>query len=173
MHAHGADFRSEVEAEGGGDGAALEEALIHDWRRADLPAADRALCGYAEALARDVDRMEETDLAPLRAAGFDDRAIHDAAQVVAYFSYINRIAEGLGVDLEPEMPPRPGTPDGEGIVRAAGEAMGTERAWETGSFSIPWECPRCRRYFPAARVLPKECDHCGTPRTEFVPSEER
>lgn len=39
----------------------------------------------------------------LRGAGYDDRAIHDAAQVVAYFSYINRVADGLGVDLEPEM----------------------------------------------------------------------
>jgi alkylhydroperoxidase family enzyme len=36
----------------------------------------------------------------LRDAGFADRAIHDATQVVAYFHYINRIAEGLGVPLE-------------------------------------------------------------------------
>ena len=39
----------------------------------------------------------------LRSAGYDDRAIHDAAQITAYFSYINRVADGLGVDLEPEM----------------------------------------------------------------------
>ena len=39
----------------------------------------------------------------LRAHGLDDRAISDAAQVAAYFSYINRVADGLGVDLEPEM----------------------------------------------------------------------
>jgi alkylhydroperoxidase family enzyme len=39
----------------------------------------------------------------LRAVGLDDRAISDAAQVAAYFSYINRVADGLGVDLEPEM----------------------------------------------------------------------
>ena len=45
----------------------------------------------------------EAHLAPLREAGLDDRAIHDAVQVVSYFSYINRIADGLGVDLEPEM----------------------------------------------------------------------
>jgi alkylhydroperoxidase family enzyme len=41
----------------------------------------------------------------LRTLGLDDVAIHDAAQAVAYFSYINRIADGLGVDLEPEMRP--------------------------------------------------------------------
>ena len=39
----------------------------------------------------------------LRAAGYDDRAVHDAAQIAAYFSYINRVADGLGVDLEEEM----------------------------------------------------------------------
>ena len=39
--------------------------------------------------------------------GLDDTAIHDAAQVIAYFNYINRVADGLGVDLEPEMDPPP------------------------------------------------------------------
>jgi alkylhydroperoxidase family enzyme len=42
----------------------------------------------------------------LRAAGFSDEAISDAAQVIGYFNYINRIAEGLGVDLEEGMAPQ-------------------------------------------------------------------
>jgi alkylhydroperoxidase family enzyme len=50
--------------------------------------------------------MSEGDIDSLRAVGFSDRAIHDAAQVIAYFNYINRIADGLHVDLEPEMPPQ-------------------------------------------------------------------
>jgi len=29
--------------------------------------------------------------------------IHGTVQVAAYFNYINRVADGLGVDLEPEM----------------------------------------------------------------------
>jgi alkylhydroperoxidase family enzyme len=40
----------------------------------------------------------------LRAHGWDDAAIHDAIQVIAYFNYINRIAEGIGVEPEPEWP---------------------------------------------------------------------
>jgi alkylhydroperoxidase family enzyme len=40
----------------------------------------------------------------LRACGLGDRAIHDATQVIAYFNYINRVADGLGIDLEPGMP---------------------------------------------------------------------
>lgn len=44
--------------------------------------------------------MNEADIAGLRAHGFDDRAIHDATQVIAYFNYINRIADALGVEPE-------------------------------------------------------------------------
>ncbi len=51
--------------------------------------------------------MGAGDLAPLRAAGFSDVEIHDAVQVIAYFNYINRIADALGTDLEPEMPAKP------------------------------------------------------------------
>lgn len=44
--------------------------------------------------------MVESDIAPLRAAGLSDRDIVDLNQVVAYFNYVNRVAEGLGVELE-------------------------------------------------------------------------
>jgi len=44
--------------------------------------------------------MTAADLAPLRDAGFDDLAIHDVCAIVAYFAFVNRIADGLGVRLE-------------------------------------------------------------------------
>ena len=44
--------------------------------------------------------MAEDDVETLRACGFSDRAILDIAQVVAYYAYVNRIADGLGVSLE-------------------------------------------------------------------------
>ena len=44
--------------------------------------------------------MTPDSIATLRGAGFDDGAIHDAAQVVGYFNYINRMADSLGVDEE-------------------------------------------------------------------------
>jgi NAD(P)H-hydrate epimerase len=48
--------------------------------------------------------MTEADVDALREHGLDDRAIVDANQVVAYFNYVNRVADGLGVELEPSWP---------------------------------------------------------------------
>lgn len=49
--------------------------------------------------------MTAGDIETLRTAGLDDRAIHDATQVIAYFNYINRIADTLGVEPETFIPP--------------------------------------------------------------------
>ena len=38
----------------------------------------------------------------VRSEGWSDAAIHDALQVVSYFNYINRIADVVGIDDEPE-----------------------------------------------------------------------
>lgn len=64
---------------------------------------EAALAHFAERLTRESWRMTSHDIEALRRVGLNDRAIHDAVQVVAYFNYINRIADGLGVNLEPEM----------------------------------------------------------------------
>lgn len=45
--------------------------------------------------------MRAEDVEALREAGWSDRAVLDAAQVIAYFNYVNRLADGLGVDPEP------------------------------------------------------------------------
>ncbi|MEZ6014231.1 MAG: hypothetical protein R3F49_03900 [Planctomycetota bacterium] len=78
-----------------------------DWRAAGLTERDAALCAYAEQLTRAPSAMQEADLAALRAHGLDDVALHDAVQVIAYFNYINRVADAVHVELEPEMPPYP------------------------------------------------------------------
>lgn len=74
--------------------------MARDWTTAPLTAADQALCRHAERLTADPASVAPADLEVLRAHGFDDTAIHDATQVIAYFNYINRIADGLGVDDE-------------------------------------------------------------------------
>ena len=82
---------------------AAAEQLVFDYERAGLESADLALCRFAEKLATQPNKMSALDVETLRQAGFSDDAISIATQVVGYFSYINRIAEGLGVEPEPEM----------------------------------------------------------------------
>jgi uncharacterized peroxidase-related enzyme len=76
------------------------DALVKDWRSADLGAADRAMLDYAVRLTTEPAGITEADVADLRAGGFDDRAIHDICAVTAYYAFVNRIADGLGVELE-------------------------------------------------------------------------
>jgi len=165
MLAHAADLRSEVKGEGG---AGMAKALLDDWRTASLSDADRALCAFAEALTLKPGETREGDLVPLRDAGFDDRAIHDAVQAIAYFAYINRVADGLGVDLEPDMAPprRPGAPPGDT------EMPEPFAETESMSMTIVWRCLKCNTHFPAGEPIPDACTSCGAPRTEFELVEE-
>jgi alkylhydroperoxidase family enzyme len=45
--------------------------------------------------------MEPGDLDSLRVTGLSDAEILDVCQVTAYYNYVNRLADGLGVELEP------------------------------------------------------------------------
>ena len=56
---------------------------------------------YALKLTRAPGEVTEEDVDGLRAHGFDDRAIHDLCHVASYYNYVNRMADGLGVELEP------------------------------------------------------------------------
>ena len=67
---------------------------------AELSAQDKALVCYALKLTLSPSIVDRGDIEALRRAGLSDRAIHDACQVVAYFAFVNRVAEGLGVELE-------------------------------------------------------------------------
>lgn len=44
------------------------------------------------------------DVEGLRAEGYSDRDILDIAEVTAYYAYVNRIADGLGVETEDWIP---------------------------------------------------------------------
>lgn len=55
---------------------------------------------YALVLTRTPGAMDRGRLEDLRDHAFDDRAIHDICAIVAYFAFVNRIADGLGVELE-------------------------------------------------------------------------
>ena len=55
---------------------------------------------YVEKLTRAPAGMNRDDVETLREAGFADAAILDICQVAAYYAFVNRLADGLGVELE-------------------------------------------------------------------------
>ena len=55
---------------------------------------------YADKLTRTPGAMVGADVEALRDVGFCDRDILDVCEVVAYYAYVNRIADGLGVPVE-------------------------------------------------------------------------
>ena len=79
---------------------AFVHSIARGWSGAELSEPDRALCGYAEKLTLHQRDMGADDIELLRSHGFDDTSIHDATQIVAYFNYITRVADGLGVEPE-------------------------------------------------------------------------
>lgn len=68
--------------------------------RTELGTREVALLAYADLLTLAPAEVSVREIAALRRAGLDDRAIHDACAIVAYFAFVNRIADGLGVEIE-------------------------------------------------------------------------
>jgi uncharacterized peroxidase-related enzyme len=77
----------------------LEHGSLDDL---DLSPRERALLLYADRLTLQPASVSAADITRLRDTGLDDRAIHDACAIVSYFAFVNRIADGLGVELESE-----------------------------------------------------------------------
>ena len=75
---------------------------MHDYRQAKLSPRERALCDFAVKLTHLAAEIDAADIEALRVHDLDDATISDAIQVVSYFNYINRIAEGVGIEDEPE-----------------------------------------------------------------------
>ena len=59
-----------------------------------------AMLDYASKLTICPKDMIREDVERLREMGYSDRGILDISQIVSYFAYVNRIANGLGVELE-------------------------------------------------------------------------
>ncbi len=78
----------------------LVEQLTLDYRQAQISIEDRAMLDYAVKLTLEPWNMVEGDVILLREQGFSDSAILDINQVTGYYAYVNRLADGLGVELE-------------------------------------------------------------------------
>ena len=79
----------------------LVEAIRRDYRSAPIDERDRVMLEFVEQLTRDATRITPSHHERLRAAGFDDRGILQITLIAAWFNYINRVADALGVGREP------------------------------------------------------------------------
>ncbi len=75
-----------------------------DFRTAPLTVRERATADYAVKLTSRPASVAEADVVALREVGFTDAEILDICQITAYFNFVNRMANGLGVELEAESP---------------------------------------------------------------------
>ena len=78
----------------------LVRALQENYQTAPISDADRVMLDYVAQTTRDATRISPDDHERLRAAGFDDRGILQITLIAAWFNYINRVADALGVGRE-------------------------------------------------------------------------
>jgi uncharacterized peroxidase-related enzyme len=71
--------------------------LRRDHREANLSPQDRAMLDFVVRLTERPAQLSPDDLARLRAVGFDDVGILQITLIAAWFNYINRVADALGV----------------------------------------------------------------------------
>ena len=78
----------------------LKEQLLTNYKTADISDFEKLMLGYVEKITVDPSSIDQDYIDGMRMHGFDDRTLHDIVQVAAYFAYINRLADALGVELE-------------------------------------------------------------------------
>lgn len=80
----------------------LGEAMVMNWRAADLSPRETAMLTFAEKVTVESHRITEADRAALRTAGFTDRDIWDIASVAGFFAMSNRVASASGMQPNPD-----------------------------------------------------------------------
>lgn len=79
---------------------ALLERIERDFATAGLAPARLQMLRYVDKLTERPWAMQRQDVEALRAVGFGDADVLMICEVAAYYAYVNRIADGLGVELE-------------------------------------------------------------------------
>jgi uncharacterized peroxidase-related enzyme len=77
--------------------AELAAELRRDYRQAKLSAQDRAMLDFTALITQQPSAITPAHHERLHQVGFDDRAILQITLIAAWFNYINRIADALGV----------------------------------------------------------------------------
>ena len=80
----------------------LGEAMVMNYRAAELDARQRAMLDFAEKITKESHSVEEADRAALRNVGFTEEDIWDIANVAGFFNMTNRVASATGMQPNPE-----------------------------------------------------------------------
>ncbi|MBI4469381.1 MAG: peroxidase [Acidobacteria bacterium] len=78
----------------------LVESLKRNFKGAELVERERVGLAYAEKLAVRPSEVSRDDIEHLQAVGFSDEQILDIILITGYFSYLNRLADALGVERD-------------------------------------------------------------------------
>ena len=84
----------------GGVDDTLKQQLVSNYRTADITEQDRLILEYAEKITRDATTVTQDYIDGLKGHDMPDHMLHDIVQVASYFAYVNRLADGLGMELE-------------------------------------------------------------------------
>lgn len=78
----------------------LVDALVSGNMQQGFSARDQAMLAYAEKLTAAPHSITRADITALLSQGCSDRAILEINLATAYMNFVNRVAAGLGVELE-------------------------------------------------------------------------
>ena len=88
------DLRSET------NNQKLVDEIAEDWTTSSISPVQMAMCEFAKKLTENPNKINKKDIDSLRTYDLSDKDISQIVQIIAYFNYINRVADGLG--LKPE-----------------------------------------------------------------------
>ncbi len=75
----------------------LVDALERDYTTAPITPQERIMLDYVVKITKDATKVWKDDHERMRSVGFDDKAILQITLIAAWFNYINRVADSLGV----------------------------------------------------------------------------
>lgn len=79
----------------------LASSLLSDHTQAELSEADQEMLDFALRLTRTPSSVTSDDVEGLREVGFDDRQILSIVLITCLANFMDRLADGLGVDVPP------------------------------------------------------------------------
>ena len=94
VRSHLYDLRSETQNQ------KLVDEIADNWKNSSITEVQTAMCLFAEKLTLQPSTITQLDIDTLSDFDLTDKEISEIVQIVSYFNYINRVADGLG--LEPE-----------------------------------------------------------------------